>query len=166
MGDNLLKKSENMGWWSGADVLCGEETIHVDTLYDYFDKVARVPERPTDAPIRMPISVIYKIQGVGNVLMGRVEQGVVKSGEDVMFLPTHTESNPCTGKVITLEMHHRRVGLANPGDHVGLNIRGLDKNNLPRSGDVMVYRKDTTLEQTNEVDAQTRSSTSRISSEG
>ena len=43
-GDNLLEKSENMSWWSGADVLCGEETIHVDMLYDYLDKVALAPE--------------------------------------------------------------------------------------------------------------------------
>merc|ERR1712118_58247 len=98
MGDNLLKKSENMGWWSGTDVLCGKETIHVDTLYDYLDKVARVPERPTSAPMRMPISGIYKIKGVGDVLAGRVEQGVVKPGEDVIFLPTHTASNPCNGR--------------------------------------------------------------------
>merc|ERR1712045_157590 len=63
-------------------------------------------------------------------------------------------SNPCTGKVFTVEMHHQRVDFANPGDNVGLNIKGLDKNNMPRSGDVMVYKKDTTLGQTREFDAQ------------
>merc|ERR1712054_556775 len=47
-----------------------------------------------------------------------------------------------------------RADLANPGDNVGLNIKGLDKNNMPRSGDVMVYKKDTTLGQTREFDAQ------------
>merc|ERR1712136_98445 len=41
-----------------------------------------------------------------------------------------------------------------PGDNVGLNIKGLDKNNMPRSGDVMVYKKDTTLGQTREFNAQ------------
>merc|ERR1712050_745959 len=81
-------------------------------------------------------------------------QGVVKPGEDVVFLPTHTASNPCTGKVFTVEMHHQRVDFANPGDNVGLNIKGLDKQNMPRSGDVMVYKKDTTLGQTKEFDAQ------------
>ena len=53
-----------------------------------------------------------------------------------------------------VEMHHQRVDFANPGDNVGLNIKGLDKNNMPRSGDVMVYKKDTTLGQTAEFDAQ------------
>merc|ERR1712064_102576 len=80
--------------------------------------------------------------------------GVVKPGEEVVFLPTHTASNPCTGKVFTVEMHHQRVDVANPGDNVGLNIKGLDKQNMPRSGDVMVYKKDTTLGQTKEFDAQ------------
>eukprot|EP00913_Durusdinium_trenchii_P006505 g6113.t1 len=154
MGDNLLKKSENMGWWKGQDVEVGSEMIHVDTVYDVLDKMCRVPERPISAPMRMPISGIYKIKGVGDVLAGRVEQGVVKPGEEVVFLPTHTTSNPCTGKVFTVEMHHQRVDFANPGDNVGLNIKGLDKNNMPRSGDVMVYKKDTTLGQTKEFDAQ------------
>merc|ERR1711957_771146 len=67
---------------------------------------------------------------------------------------TPTASNPCVGKVFTVEMHHMRVDFANPGDNVGLNIKGLDKQNMPRSGDVMVYKKDTTLGQTREFDAQ------------
>jgi elongation factor 1-alpha len=104
--------------------------------------------------MRMPISGIYKIKGVGDVLAGRVEQGVVKAGEEVVFLPTHTASNQCTGKVFTVEMHHQRVDAANPGDNVGLNIKGLDKQNMPRGGDVMVYKKDTTLGQTKEFEAQ------------
>merc|ERR1719157_1447 len=144
----------NVGWFKECDVLYGKETIHVDTLYDVLDTLCKVPERPISAPMRMPISGIYKIKGVGDVLAGRVEQGVVKPGEDVIFLPTHTASNPCNGKVFTVEMHHMRVDFANPGDNVGLNIKGLDKQNMPRSGDVMVYKKDTTLGQTREFDAQ------------
>merc|ERR1712110_3632 len=156
IGDNLLKKSTNMDWWKGMTVEYGsaKEMIHCETLFDVLDKMCRVPERPISAPMRMPISGIYKIKGVGDVLAGRVEQGQVKPGEEVVFLPTHATSNPCTGKVFTVEMHHSRVDFANPGDNVGLNIKGLDKNNMPRSGDVMVYKKDTTLGQTREFAAQ------------
>merc|ERR1712179_524391 len=155
MGDNLLKKSDKMTWWSGMDVLVGSsEKLHVTTLYDVFNNFFRVPERPSSAPMRMPISGIYKIKGVGDVLAGRVEQGIVKPGEEVIFLPTHTASNQCNGKVFTVEMHHQRAEQAQPGDDVGLNIKGLDKQNMPRSGDVMVYKKDTTLGQTAEFDAQ------------
>merc|ERR1719469_5238 len=49
----------------------------------------------------------------------------------------------CLSKPFTVEMHHMRVDFANPGDNVGLNIKGLDKGNMPRSGDVMVYKKAT-----------------------
>merc|ERR1719390_288650 len=153
---NLLKKSDNMGWWSGCDVLYGaqEEKIHIDTLYDALDKMCRVPERPISAPMRMPISGIYKIKGVGDVLAGRVEQGVVKPGEEVLFMPTHTGSNPCGGKVFTVEMHHTRHEVAKPGDNVGLNIKGLDKQNMPRVGDVMIYKKDSTLDRCGQFTAQ------------
>ena len=71
----------------------------------------------------MPISGAYKIKGVGDVLAGRVEQGVVKPGDEVIFLPTHTVANPCVGKVFTVEMHHKRVDKAGPGDNVGMNIK-------------------------------------------
>jgi len=149
-GDNLLEKSTNMAWWKGKDVICakqtgGNETLHIDTLLHALNDMARPPVRPTDAPMRLPISGIYKIKGVGDVLAGRVEQGLVKPGEEVVFLPTHSSSNACTGKVFTVEMHHKRVDQALPGDNVGMNIKGLDKINMPHTGDVMVYKKDTSL---------------------
>jgi elongation factor 1-alpha len=71
----------------------------------------------------VPISGAYKIKGVGDVLAGRVEQGIVKPGDEVIFLPTHTTANPCVGKVFTVEMHHKRVDKAGPGDNVGMNIK-------------------------------------------
>jgi len=145
MGDNLIAKSTNMSWWTGVDVLKGKDKMHVHTLLDALNDFVDRPERKTDAPMRLPISGIYKIKGVGDVLAGRVEQGVVKPNEEVIFMPTHTASNPCTGKVFTVEMHHKRVEAANPGDNVGMNIKGLDKLNMPHTGDVMVYKSDTTL---------------------
>merc|ERR1712216_1066136 len=143
-----------MGDIEVADQKKGTEKLHIDTLHDALNEMARPPVRPMEAAMRLPVSGIYKIKGVGDVVAGRVEQGIVKPGEDVVFLPTHTASNPCTGKVFSVEVHHQRVDFANPGDNVGLNIKGLDKNNMPRSGDVMVYKKDTTLGQTKEFNAQ------------
>ena len=145
MGDNLLKKSEKMGWWAGTDVTRGKEKFHITTLLDALNDFVDRPDRKTDAPMRLPISGIYKIKGVGDVLAGRVEQGIVKPNEEVVFMPTHTGSNPCVGKVFTVEMHHKRVDAAKPGDNVGMNIKGLDKLNMPHTGDVMVYKSDTTL---------------------
>jgi len=144
-GDNLVKKTTNMAWWKGQDVKVGDDMIHVDTLYDCYNNMCRVPPRPRDAAMRLPISGIYKIKGVGDVLAGRVEQGLVKPNEEVVFLPTHTAANPCIGKVFTVEMHHKRVDEAQPGDNVGMNVKNLDKQNMPHGGDVMIYKKDTTL---------------------
>lgn len=78
-------------------------------------------------------------------MTGRVEQGLVTCNKDVMFLPTHTTSTPCLGKVFTVEMHHKKVEKGETGDNIGMNIKGLDKNNMPRAGDVMVYKEDKSL---------------------
>ncbi|KAK3287439.1 hypothetical protein CYMTET_5048 [Cymbomonas tetramitiformis] len=153
-GDNLLSKSTNMGWWEGVDVLRGKDKVHIDCLKDALNEFVTLPERKTDAPMRLPISGIYKIKGVGDVLAGRVEQGIVKPGEEVVFMPTHTAALPCGGKVFTVEMHHQRVEQAGPGDNVGMNIKGLDKQNMPRTGDVMVYKSDGTLKAVADFSAQ------------
>merc|ERR1711865_94767 len=147
MGDNLLEKSANMPWWNGVDIVV-ESTgtaMNIPTIKVAFNDMAQPPKRVIDAPMRCPISGIYKIKGVGDVLAGRVEQGLVNPGEDVIFMPTHTTGTPCQGKVFTVEMHHKRVDAAKPGDNVGMNIKGLEKNNMPRSGDVMIVKTDTSL---------------------
>jgi elongation factor 1-alpha len=154
MGDNLLTKSTNMKWWEGQDIEAASGKMHIDTFYDCVEKMATKPERNPTAPMRLPISGVYKIKGVGDVLTGRVEQGVVKPNEEVLFMPTHTVGTPCTGKVFSVEMHHKRVDEANPGDNVGMNIKGLNKGNMPRVGDVMVYVKDGTLKHIKDFAAQ------------
>ena len=72
----------------------------------------------------------------------------------MIFLPTHSASNACGGKVFTVEMHHKRQDSASPGDNIGMNIKGLEKNNMPRTGDVMVYKKDSSLSACADFDAQ------------
>jgi elongation factor 1-alpha len=146
MGDNLITKSKNMDWWTGMDiVLPNKETLHVDCLLDCLDKMVVVPERDEAKPMRTPISGVYKIKGVGDVLTGRVEQGIVTPGDEVVFLPTHTASTACGGKVFTVEMHHKSVEKATAGDNVGLNIKGLPKDNMPRVGDVMIKKTDNSI---------------------
>ena len=146
VGDNLIKKSENMPWWRGVDVVNMDgKTIHVETLHDALDKFVTIPKRKLDAPLRMPLSGCFKIKGVGDVITGRVEQGVVKAGDEVIFLPKHTSAKPCTGKVFSVEMHHKQIPQAGPGDNVGLNIKGLEKGYMPDNGDVMVLKSDTSI---------------------
>jgi len=155
VGDNLISAGANMPWYKGKECKnpAGDK-VQVNTLLDAFNLLVCQPERNDKADMRLPISGVYKIKGVGDVLTGRVEQGVVKPNEEVIFMPTHTVGTPCTGKVFTVEMHHKRVPEAHPGDNVGMNIKGLDKINMPRVGDVMVYKSDTTLKACKDFTAQ------------
>lgn len=142
-GDNVVDKSDKMPWWNGVDVKnLNGETVHVDVLLDALDKYACVPPRKPDADLRIPVSGVYSIKGVGDVITGRVEQGTVKPGQMVKFIPTDG-AVPCRGKVFSVEMHHKSVPAACPGDNVGLNIKGLDKKYRPNVGDIIVLENDT-----------------------
>jgi elongation factor 1-alpha len=143
MGDNLIKASDKMGWWKGVDVKVGKKkVVHVHTLYDALDKMVSPAARNLDSDLRMPVSGVYKIKGVGDVITGRIEQGKCEPNTEVIFLPTHTAANACAGKVFTVEMHHKAVPMAGPGDNVGMNVKGLDKLNMPQVGDVMIKKGD------------------------
>jgi len=142
-GDNLVNKSTKMAWWEGVTAEATNGTkIHCFTLLDVLENFVTVPERPTNKPIRLPVSSIFQIRGIGDVIAGRVEQGSVRPGDVVIFIPTHTPSNPCQGKIFSIEMHHHSVDQADAGDNIGINIRGLPKDNMPRSGDIMILRDD------------------------
>jgi len=80
----------------------------------------------------MPVSGVYKIKGVGDVITGRIEQGQLKPNQQVEFAPTGV-----AGKAFSIEMHHKSVAKAGPGDNVGVNVKGLPKENMPKAGDVM-----------------------------
>jgi len=132
-----------MKWWKGVDIeVPGKGKKHIETLFDALELLVVPPERADNKPMRCPISGVYNIKGVGDVLTGRVEQGNVKPGDEVIFLPTHTASLPCKGKIFSVEMHHKSQPVANAGDNVGLNIKGLVKENMPRVGDIMLKKVD------------------------
>ncbi|MGB9756191.1 MAG: translation elongation factor EF-1 subunit alpha [Candidatus Bathyarchaeales archaeon] len=116
-GDNLVKPSEKMPWYKGP------------TLLDALD-VFEVPPKPLDKPLRIPVQDVYSITGVGTVPVGRVETGVLKEGDMVIFMPANKQ-----GEVKSIEMHHTRIPRAEPGDNIGFNVRGLAKTDL-RRGDV------------------------------
>merc|ERR1719361_2883581 len=136
VGDNLLEKSKNMDWWKGFKVKVKKEKVKGSTLLDALNDVVSCPKRPTKKPFRMPVSGVYKIKGVGDVITGRIEQGKLKPGVEAAFAPTGV-----SGKAFSIEMHHKTVDSAGPGDNVGVNVKGLNKENMPKVGDVM-YVKD------------------------
>merc|ERR1719327_1530475 len=133
-GDNLIEESTNMPWWKGFKVKPKKKEVEGVTLLDALNNVVHVPKRPTKKPLRMPVSGVYKIKGVGDVITGRIEQGTLNSEKkpNVVFAPTGV-----TGKCFSIEMHHKTVSSAGPGDNVGVNVKGLVKDNMPKVGDVM-----------------------------
>lgn len=72
---------------------------------------------------------------------------------DPALLLSHYYCMRCL-QVFTVEMHHKRVDKAGPGDNVGMNIKGLDKGNMPRTGDVMILKSDQTLKPVKDFTAQ------------
>ncbi len=116
-GDNIMKKSPNMPWWNGPTLLEALNSL-------------QVPPKPIDKPLRLPIQDVYSITGIGTVPVGRVETGVLKVGDQVVFEPSHK-----SGDVKSIEMHHEPLQQAEPGDNIGFNVRGISKTDI-RRGDV------------------------------
>jgi elongation factor 1-alpha len=117
-GDNLTKPSDKMPWYKGP------------TLLEALDKF-EVPPKPIDKPLRIPVQDVYSITGVGTVPVGRVETGVLKEGDTIVFMPPNIK-----GEVKSIEMHHVRIPKAIPGDNIGFNVRGVAKTDIHR-GDVV-----------------------------
>jgi len=155
-GDNLLTMSDNMKWWKGQKVKINKEkAMVVTTLLEGLNEFVQPAARDPEKKMRLPISGVYKIKGVGDVLTGRVEQGNVLPGKEVIFLPTHTESTACPGKIFTVEMHHKRLEEGGKsGDNIGMNVKALNKDNMPRVGDVMIYKEDDTIKTSENFSAQ------------
>jgi elongation factor 1-alpha len=116
-GENITRKSENMKWYTGP------------TLEEYLDAL-EMPPKPVDKPLRIPIQEVYSISGVGVVPVGRVETGVLKVGDKVVFMPVGK-----VAEVRSIETHHTKMDKAEPGDNIGFNVRGVEKKDLKR-GDV------------------------------
>lgn len=121
-GDNVVKKSEIMTWYTGP------------TLLEAMNMLA-VPEKPTTLPLRMPIQDVYNITGIGVVPVGRVETGILKVGGKIIAMPGR-EGTGVVGECKTIEMHHEQMTEAGPGDNVGISVRGFGKKDLAR-GDVI-----------------------------
>ncbi|AOL16105.1 translation elongation factor EF-1 subunit alpha [Sulfolobus sp. A20] len=117
-GDNITHRSENMKWYNGP------------ILEDYLDQL-EIPPKPVDKPLRIPIQDVYSISGVGTVPVGRIESGVLKVGDKVVFMPAGK-----VGEVRSIETHHTKLEKAEPGDNIGFNVRGVEKKDIKR-GDVV-----------------------------
>jgi elongation factor 1-alpha len=117
VGDNVAKKSDKTPWYTGPTLVESFDTLHV-------------PSQPLDKPLRLPVQDVYTITGIGTVPVGRVETGVMKNGDMIIFEPAGVK-----GEVKSIEMHHEQIPEAKPGDNVGFSVRGVNKTDI-RRGDV------------------------------
>jgi len=93
------------------------------------DEYITVPPRPADKPFLMPVEDVFGIKGRGTVVTGRVERGMVKTGDDIEIIGLQdTKKTVVTG----VEMFHKTLDEGEPGDAVGCLLRGVDRDDVLR----------------------------------
>ncbi len=99
-------------------------------LMDAVDDYIPTPARPRDLPFLMSVEDVFSIKGRGTVPTGRVERGVIKPGDEIEIVGLHHE--PRKTVATSLEMFHKLLDEAEPGDAVGILIRGIDRGDIER----------------------------------
>jgi elongation factor Tu len=98
-------------------------------LMDAVDDFVPLPVRAKDKPFIMPVEDVFSIKGRGTVVTGRVERGTIKVGDEVEIVGIkETRKTVITG----VEMFHKTLESAEPGDAVGCLIRGIERDDVER----------------------------------
>jgi elongation factor Tu len=99
-------------------------------LADALDSYIPEPERPLDRPFLMPVEDVFTITGRGTVATGRIEQGIIKTGEEVEIVGIHDETNKTV--VTGVEMFRKILDEGRAGDNVGCLLRGVKREEIER----------------------------------
>ena len=98
-------------------------------LMDAVDSYIPTPERPLDKPFLMPVEDVFGIKGRGTVVTGRIERGVVKTGEEIEIIGINaTRKTTVTG----VEMFKKLLDEGQAGDNVGCLLRGIERDDVQR----------------------------------
>ncbi|MDA2979293.1 MAG: elongation factor Tu [Actinomycetota bacterium] len=127
---------------SALKALEGDEVAvgQIVELMDAVDSYISEPVRETDKPFAMPIEDVFSITGRGTVVTGRIEQGVLKVGDQVEIVGLRDiQTTTCTG----IEMFRKLLDEGRAGDNVGLLLRGVGKDDVER-GQVIAAPKSIT----------------------
>jgi elongation factor Tu len=102
----------------------------IKELLRVVDEYIPEPKRETDKPFMMSVEDVFSIKGRGTVVTGRVDRGMVKTGEnvDIVGLREKTMTTVVTG----VEMFHKTLDQGQAGDNVGLLLRGVDREAVER----------------------------------
>ena len=99
-------------------------------LMDAVDSWIDLPARDVDKPFLMPVEDVFSITGRGTVATGRIETGIIKTGEEVQIIGLGSEGKKSV--VTGVEMFRKILDEGQAGDNVGLLLRGVDKNEIKR----------------------------------
>jgi len=102
----------------------------VEELMNVVDEYIPTPERLVDKPFLMPIEDVFSITGRGTVATGRIERGVIKTGDPVEIIGMGEEK--LTSTVTGVEMFRKILDRGEAGDNVGLLLRGIEKTQIRR----------------------------------
>ena len=102
----------------------------IDALMDAVDSWIPLPKRDVDKPFLMPVEDVFSITGRGTVATGRIETGIVNSGEGVDILGMGAEN--LKSVVTGVEMFRKILDRGEAGDNVGLLLRGIEKSDIRR----------------------------------
>jgi elongation factor Tu len=102
----------------------------IEELMDAVDNYIPIPPRLTDQPFLMPVEDVFSITGRGTVATGRIERGVINSGEGVDIIGFGAENLKST--VTGVEMFRKILDRGEAGDNVGLLLRGIEKTDIKR----------------------------------
>ncbi|WP_017732380.1 elongation factor Tu [Nafulsella turpanensis] len=101
----------------------------IEELMNTVDEYIPEPERLVDLPFLMPVEDVFSITGRGTVATGRIERGIVNSGESVEIMGL---GDKMTSTVTGVEMFRKILDRGEAGDNVGLLLRGIDKTQIKR----------------------------------
>ena len=99
-------------------------------LMDAVDTWVELPPRDVDKPFLMPVEDVFSITGRGTVATGRIETGIIKTGEEVQIIGLGSEAKKSV--VTGVEMFRKILDEGRAGDNVGLLLRGIDKDEIKR----------------------------------
>ncbi len=99
-------------------------------LMNAVDEYIPLPPRDIDKPFLMPVEDVFSITGRGTVATGRIETGVIKTGEEIQIIGLGEE--PKKSVVTGVEMFRKILDRGEAGDNVGLLLRGIDKKEIKR----------------------------------
>ena len=108
----------------------GEWGDKIIELMNTVDEYIPNPERDTDKPFLMPVEDVFSISGRGTVATGRVERGILKVSEEVEIVGLEDEARKVV--VTGIEMFHKLLDDAEPGDNIGALLRGVARTEIER----------------------------------